>query len=151
MFRVAEVQSSELDERTILLKDSRDTLRDIDAVWEKYMLWLVCVRQVAVSVDKAGKAAGSPFQFRDWWDGLEDDPTHAFFRRERNDVLKAVAETIEIRKTTDGFGKELAYWVFRQGPHVGLPLVPKCQQYNEWLYFKLWAPACELLDAATVV
>jgi len=150
MFRVAEVQCDELNERTVQLKAPPAALRDLDVVWEKYMLWLVCVRQVAVSVGNAGTAAGSPTHFQHWWDGLQHDPTHAFFRQERNDVLKAVAETIEICKTTDGLGTSLAYWVFRRGPREGRPLVPVCQQYDEWLYHSLWAQACQLLHPAPV-
>jgi hypothetical protein len=150
MFRNAERRTKELDERTVQLRDSNATLRRGDEVWEQYMYWLVCVRQMAVLIDRAGKAAGLPTLFKEWWDDLAHDPTHAFFREERNVVLKETTDTIEIVSTTDGSGNEIAYWVFGRGPHAGEPLVPRCQKYNNWLYWEMWAPASTLLFPATL-
>ncbi|HST55273.1 MAG TPA: hypothetical protein VLJ42_05180 [Solirubrobacteraceae bacterium] len=151
MFRNAERRTRELDELTIRLQDSNATLRRGDEVREQYMLWLVCVRQIAASVDKAGKAAGPLLSFKKWWDEIARDSSHDFFRKERNVVLKDTADTIEIVSMTDGSGNEIASWVFGRGPHAGEPLVPRCQKYNDWLYHQLWAPACELLCPATLM
>lgn len=145
MFRAAERRTKALDDRTIQLQDSRTTARLGDEVWEQYMFWLVCVRQVGVSINKAGEAAGDPPVFREWWDDLAQDVTHAFFWTERNEVLKDTTDTIMIRSTTDGSGNEIGYWVLKEGPHAGEPLVPRCQKYNEWLYYQLLVPAREKL------
>jgi len=109
------------------------------------MLWLVCIRQVAVSINDAGVAAGRPKQFRSWWAGLFDDPEHRFFRDERNDVLKKVADTIRIRPTEDGLGNEIGYWVFRGGPSEGMPLAPVCEKYTERVYDEMINEAARLL------
>lgn len=145
MFRAAERRTDALLDRTSHLRDSGTTAVLGDEVWEQYMFWLVCVRQIGVSISKATRAAGSPPAFQEWWDGLAQDATHAFFWKERNEVLKETADTITIRSTTDGFGNEIGYWVFKGGPRAGLPLVPVCQQYNEWLHRELLGPAREKL------
>lgn len=145
MFRAADVQVRELDARTYELTRPQATERERENVWEKYMLWLVCIRQVAVSINTAGVEAESPEQFRKWWAGLLDDPEHRFFWDERNDVLKKVADTIRIRPTEDGSGNEIGYWVFRSGPSEGMPLTPVCQKYTERVYNEMIGEATRLL------
>jgi hypothetical protein len=115
-----------------------------------YTNWLVDSRQIAVSVDRAGRAAGSPEDFAAWWRAL-DDEVHRFFREQRNLALKEVAEVIASRCiVVDEHGRQLAYWAFPEGPHAGDPLVPRCQQYTEWLYRSVIAPASELLHPWTL-
>jgi hypothetical protein len=104
---------------------------------------------VAVSISRAGEVAKSA-EFKEWWDSAGTNPTHEFFRSERNDALKDVTDAIVLRNTTDGWGGELVYWVFPHGPHAQEPLVPMCQKYNNWLYFEMWVPACEHLYYATL-
>lgn len=145
VFGFAEEQVRELDRLTIHLSDPSVTTKHKNDVWRIYLAYLVFARQVAVSINNAGKAAGYPTQFTNWWVDLKDSPTHAFFCAERNSALKDMDDTIVLRCITDGMGNRLAYWTFRQGPHAGDPLVPRCQQYNDWLYNDMRAPACELL------
>lgn len=145
MFRAADVQCRELDALTFELTSPTATEREREKVWEKYMLWLVCIRQVAVSINDAGDAAGSPEGFHKWWARLFNDPEHRFFRDERNDVLKKVADTIQIRRTEDGLGNEIGYWVFRDGPSKGLPLTPVCRKYTERVYEEMVGEGTKLL------
>lgn len=141
MLAFADAHTRDLDRLTFRLFDGARTAQARDEVWRTYLAWLVVARQVGVSIHKAGLAAGRPAEFTWWWNGVSDDPTHAFFRAERNATLKEVAEPIIAQPLSD----DLVYWAFPHGPHAGEPLVPLCQQYNDWLYYDMWAPAAELL------
>lgn len=141
MLCYADTELRDLDRLTFDLRSNTEPTRTDEQVARAYTNYLVQTRQVAVSIDKAGKIAGNPPPFAQWWTSLLDDPTHAFFRAERNAVLKEGAEPIAIRPLTGG----LAYWAFPKGPHAGEPLVPRCQLYNEWLYDRALAPAREKL------
>lgn len=146
MLHRADAELRELGAVTRCLHEPSAARRACEEVARLYTNWLVHCRQIAVCVDRAGRAAGLPEEFAEWWRGLNDNQIHRFFREQRNRALKEVAEVIESRCVpVDQAGREVAYWAFPEGPHVGDPLVPRCQQYTEWLYFGLIAPACELL------
>lgn len=113
-------------------------------MWRTYVSWLVFGRQVAASVDKAGRAAGRPAGFERWWSDLAEDPLHAFFWNERN-ALKEVGEVIVTRRVEVQPGRSLVFWAFPHGPHAGDPLVARCQRYNTWLYDRLLVLAQEHL------
>jgi hypothetical protein len=82
-----------------------------------------------------------------WWDALMTDPRHRFFRDERNSALKEVAMLVEAARLDLADQQTVIFWAFSSGPFKGQPLLPRCQQYTEWLYFGLLAPACERLFA----
>ena len=66
-----------------------------DDVARRYTNWLVDCRQVAVSVNAAGRAARSPAVLRlVVGTGLATDPIHRFFRDQRNRALKQVEDVI---------------------------------------------------------
>jgi hypothetical protein len=141
----ADAQLLDLQGITSILTDPAATERQSDEVIRIYLFWLVATRQVAVSINEAWRAAGSPAEFASWWTGLSSDPTHAFFRRERNAGLKGGAKIVALESVVDPRIAPVAYWSFASGPHRGEPILPRCQMYADWLYYKMWAPACELL------
>jgi hypothetical protein len=137
----AEAELKDLDRLTFALDGPPDTEARASDVIRTYLSWLVFVRQVAVSVNEAGKAAGSPSQFSYWWTGLNADPTHAYFRAERNAALKGREEVVLVRRIEDQRMAPVGYWAFARGPHALEPLVPRCQLYCDWLYESALAPA----------
>jgi hypothetical protein len=151
MWQRAERELYELDRLTQRLHEITDARRNRQDVARRYTNWLVDCRQVGVSVDRAGKAAGSPDEFSSWWRSVADHEAHRFFRQERNRALKEVADVIVSKAiVVDDGGRQMAFWAFPDGPHAGDPLVPRCQQYTNWLYESLYAPAAQLLFASTL-
>jgi hypothetical protein len=73
-----------------------------------------------------------------WWASLANEPVHAFFRQERHRALKEVEEVLVSKVIPVGDGRELAYWAFPHGPHAGDPIVPRAQQYTDWLREGMW-------------
>lgn len=145
MLTYAEAETEDLNRLTRMLKTPTATKKAKHDVARTYVSWLVFARQVAVSIDDAGQAAGRPPQFAEWWEGLNSDETHRFFRAQRNAGLKEVADVITAQSLEDRRISAVAYWTFPTGPHTGEPLVPRCQLYNDWLYDSMLAPARELL------
>jgi hypothetical protein len=145
MLQFAEAETSDLDDLVHRLSTHEDIEHGKADVWRTYISWLVFGRQVAVSVDKGGRAAGRPTEFGRWWSDLAKDPVHAFFRNERNVALKEVGEVIVTHRVDAYPGRPFAFWAFPHGPHAGDPLVARCQQYNTWLYEHLLVPAQERL------
>src|SRR4051812_17762340 len=122
MIEFADAETKDLDRLTFELGAADEVDRRRNDVWRTYVSWLTFSRQVAVSVDKAGRAAGRPKLFQQWWAGLAEDPVHDFFRQERNAALKEVARVVESQRIDDAqHGVHVAYWVFPHGPHAGDP------------------------------
>jgi hypothetical protein len=141
----ADAQLLELDSLTSVLVGPTSTSRQKQQVSRVYLGWLVFSRQVGVSINEAGRAAGSPVEFGSWWNELATDPTHVFFRDARNGGLKRAAEIIVMQSVIDEQFSPLAYWTFAEGPHRGEPLIANCQLYADWLYYSMWVPASERL------
>lgn len=145
MLHRADAELLELAAATKYLHEPSSTSRCEEEVARRYTNWLVDGRQLAVSVNAAGRAAGSPAEFASWWDGLAANPIHRFFRDQRNRALKQVEDVIVSNVIAVDEARKMAYWAFPEGPHAGDPLVPRCQQYTDSLYYELWCPAAELL------
>jgi hypothetical protein len=125
---------------------SADVARDrFPEVSHAYANWLVWARMVGVAIDGAGRTAGKPDAFRQWWDGIAGNAVHTFFRASRNAALKQVADLVAdtpLRLDTD---LTVAFFAFDRGPFENEPLVPRCQQYTDWLYDACSVPAREHL------
>jgi hypothetical protein len=145
MLHRADAELHELAAATKYLHEPHAPSRCEEKVARRYTNWLVDGRQVAVSVNAAGRAAGSPAEFASWWHGLATNPIHRFFRDQRNRALKQVEDVIVSNVIAVDEARKMAYWAFPEGPHAGDPLVPRCQQYTDSLYYELWCPAAELL------
>jgi hypothetical protein len=127
MLHRADAELRELAAATEYLHEPCAASRCEEDVARRYTNWLVDGRQVAVSVNAAGRAAGSPVEFASWWDGLTADPIHRFFRDQRNRALKQVADVIVSKVIAVDEARNMAYWAFPEGPHVGDPLVQRYQ------------------------
>jgi hypothetical protein len=134
-----------LDELTRVLPDAANIRRSYDEVAHTYANWLIWTRMVAVAINAAGEAAGKPEVFTTWWDDIALDEHHAFFWDSRNLALKELAELIVDTPVRLDTGREVAYWAFDAGPFAAQPLLPRCQQYTNWVYDACLAPARELL------
>jgi hypothetical protein len=145
MLQRADAELLELAAATKYLHEPHAASRCEEHVARRYTNWLVNGRQVAVSVNAAGRAAGNPAEFASWWHALAANPIHGFFRDQRNQALKRVEDVIVSNVIAVDAARRMAYWAFPEGPHAGDPLVPRCQQYTDWLYYELWCPAAELL------
>jgi hypothetical protein len=146
MMHRADEELRELGRLTERLHEPVAARRSRDDVARSYTNWLVDCRQISVSVHHAGQAAGRPERFAIWWEDLKRHEVHRFFSEQRNRALKEVADVIVSKRVVvDEAGRELAYWAFPDGPHAGDPLVPRCQQYTEWLYDNVLATASESL------
>lgn len=134
-----------LDDLTFVLPDGDEARRRYPEISHAYANWLVWVRMVAVAVDGAGRAAGSPAAFQEWWSELAAAPVHAFFRASRNQALKELADLVAEAPMRLDTGETRVFFAFDRGPFAGQPLVARCQQYTEWLYDACVAPAREHL------
>jgi hypothetical protein len=137
----AEAELKDLDRLTFALDGPVGTEARARDVIRTYVSWLVFVRQACASINEAGREAGRPSQFSHWWAGLNTDPTHAYFRAERNAALKGREEVVLVRRIEDVRMTPVGYWAFARGPHALEPLVPRCQLYCDWLYESALVPA----------
>ena len=145
----ADDQVGVLDDLTGTLVTASAAAGQRRAIKGSYLSWLVFVRQISASIDSAGKAARNTADFIEWWESLKNDPTHAYFWEQRNAGLKRGAEIVELQKIVDPRIATLGYWTFTSGPHLGDPLVGRCQLYCDWLY-KVLCGAQELLAGDTI-
>ena len=145
VFKFAEAQTHDLDGLTFRLKRPSAAVREKEDVWRLYLAWAVFGRQVAVSINSAGKVAGCPPEFMAWWDALDSD-AHRFFWAERNAALKdGIGAILGRDLSMDDDTTTVTFWAFPHGPYQGQPLVPQCLKYNDWMYHQMLAPARELL------
>jgi hypothetical protein len=134
-----------LDRLTFVLPNADAAPECYPEVAHAYANWLIWARMVGVAIDGAGRAAGKPEGFQEWWDAIAEVPVHAFFRAARNDALKQVADLVAGTPLRLDTGQTVAFFAFETGPFNGEPLVPRCQHYTEWLYDACVAPARERL------
>ncbi len=134
-----------LDALTFGLAGAEPACDRYPEVSHAYANWLVWARMVGVTINGAGRAAGNPLAFAQWWSSIGHNAIHAFFRTSRNEALKDVADLIVESPLRLDFGHTLAFFAFDRGRFEGEPLVARCQQYTEWLYDACLAPAREHL------
>lgn len=144
-FDRAERELQLLDAVAFAMHAPADSRLHEEEVSHRYANWLQWVRMVGVQLDDAGKAAGRPGQFHRWWTSLLSNETHRFFWDQRNSAVKDVAVLIEPRTVEVQPGLVQAWWTFKDGPFAGDPIVPRCQQYLDWIYNEVYGTAATML------
>lgn len=132
--RDADIQLGYLAAATDQLHHPADAAAKEVEVRSPFLAWLVFARQVSGSIQKAWETAGRPLEFKDWWDSLEEDERHLYFWRSRNDGLRWGDPIMNEVPIVDAELGAFGYFAFADGPFKGDPLMPRCQQYTEWLY-----------------
>lgn len=130
----ADTQLEFLAAATDQLHHPADASAKEQEVRSPFLAWLVFARQVAGSIQKAWEAAGRPAEFKEWWDSLESDERHRYFWDSRNYGLKWGDPIMGEEPIVDPELGEYGYFAFADGPFKGDPLMPRCQQYTQWLY-----------------
>jgi hypothetical protein len=146
MIELATLELHDLTHATYHLHNPDNPNERRRTVVRYYTNWLSDCNIVGVRINAAFQAAqNKPPAVSQWWKDLADHEIHAFFKEERHRGLKEVEEVLVSKVIAVGDGRDMAYWAFPQGPHEGDPVVPRCQQYMDWLYEGMWAPAAQLL------
>jgi hypothetical protein len=146
MVAMASLELRDLERATYHLHEpiaARETRRK---VVRYYTNWLSDCNIVGVRINAAIQSArGRPPAVDQWWAALAYEPLHAFFKDERHRALKEVEEVLVSNIIPVGDGRDLAFWAFPHGPHEGDPIVPRAQQYMDWLRDGMWSPAAQYL------
>lgn len=98
----------------------------------EYLIW---ARQVRVSLNNAVDSSGDATA-NDWWKALAADNELQAFTGHRDAALKRVERVggpTSIDAQYEGRPQQIIYWAFSADPHVGHPLIPRCQKHLERL------------------
>jgi hypothetical protein len=142
VFDRADRKFNSLEQELWRLHGRSESAEKLERVEELFTEWLVNMRQVFVSINRAASVGGMDPQFKEWWDDVARDPRHDFFRRARNDGFKEGDQVVREEWIGDPEIGEPSYFVLIGNAALdGDPMLARCHQYLEWTYREVLSEA----------